>query len=482
MKKLLQLCLLLGSGLLLRAGDVEFYLDYCRFYTPEGRPYVEVYLTVDGTSVSYKPAAGGVQASVHFDFRLLNLSDKDTTVTYFDNYNLLSMTIPEASEAYTRQGIVDMRRINTPPGKYLLQVVAKDNHDPNSSKSANVAEFEVLEATAGFAFSDLSFISAIKRSAEETVFQKNGFEIVPFGLNSAFIDQDKLRFYVELYRSNTVFPEDYYAKATVYLNNEPLMMYDYTIKKKPVEMDVFTGELDIRNLPSQTYHLHVKLFNAKNPEGKLLVKRFHVYNSRIQPSMQDYTNTGEGQQYFQSLDNVQLDYYIKTLRNLSTEGEARFARHLSKEDDKRNYLYTFFEKRVSGDQNIGYLWKSHLAALEYVNEQFGSRMRKGFETDRGRVFLMYGIPSDVERFPAEAMRRPYEIWKYDKLGAQTQVMFVFMDTDLATDEYQLIHSNKYGEVQNFAWQNQLFNNNVQDPQIGGRDLYEGNRNLLNGRQ
>ena len=457
MKKLLLATMILLCSTSLWAGDVEFYLDYCRFQGPDNQPYIEVYLSIDATSVSYKKAANDQwQSSTNIQLKLSQLEGKDSTSTFTDNYNLLSPFIPDTTIEHTRQNFVEMRRIPLKPGKYTLQVIMKDNLDDASTAVANVADFEVSQPEANaFHFSDLEFVARIAKSTEENIMVKNGYEIVPFGINSNFVDQKKLGFYLELYHADQVFQDDYYAQATIIQGDQALLMYDLTRKKSPQAIDVFSGDFDVQKLPSQTYKLQIKLFNKSVPEGKVLFKTFYVANSKYVPEMEEYTVNHSGASLFNEYSEEQLDYYIKTLIHISTEGEIRFSKALETFDDKRNYLYTFWKKRLTPDKEVKWLWKGHLAALDYVNEQFKSVLRAGWQTERGRVFLKYGIPNDVERFPREADQLPHEIWKYDNLGAQNRIIFVFLDDDLATDEYPLIHSNKYGEIQNFGWESML---------------------------
>ena len=71
------------------------------------------------------------------------------------------------------------------------------------------------------------------------------------------------------------------------------------------------------------------------------------------------------------------------------------------------------------------------------------------------MFLKYGIPEDVERHPSKPNLLPYETWRYNRLGRQTNVVFIFYDPDLATNDYPLLHSTKYGEENNPRWRSQL---------------------------
>jgi hypothetical protein len=60
--------------------------------------------------------------------------------------------------------------------------------------------------------------------------------------------------------------------------------------------------------------------------------------------------------------------------------------------------------------------------VEYANENFSTN-RDGWETDRGRIYVLYGEPTDIERHPFEINSKPYEVWYYDHLNRR----FVFVD-------------------------------------------------------
>jgi hypothetical protein len=78
--------------------------------------------------------------------------------------------------------------------------------------------------------------------------------------------------------------------------------------------------------------------------------------------------------------------------------------------------------------------------------------RDGWQTDRGRVYLLYAEPDDVQRFPSSDNGKPYEIWNYNQI--ESGVVFVFIDRN-GFGDYQLVHSTKRGELQDESWQKYL---------------------------
>ena len=48
---------------------------------------------------------------------------------------------------------------------------------------------------------------------------------------------------------------------------------------------------------------------------------------------------------------------------------------------------------------------------------------------------------------------PYQIWNYNKIDEQTNLIFIFAETSVGTNDYELIHSNLRGEIYNPNWKN-----------------------------
>lgn len=87
-----------------------------------------------------------------------------------------------------------------------------------------------------------------------------------------------------------------------------------------------------------------------------------------------------------------------------------------------------------------------------ATERYSNYTRKGWRTDRGRVFILYGKPDEVERHPSEGVIKPYEIWYYYQI--ENGVQFVFVDKNGFSD-YELVHSTKRGEFTDEGWERYL---------------------------
>jgi GWxTD domain-containing protein len=87
-----------------------------------------------------------------------------------------------------------------------------------------------------------------------------------------------------------------------------------------------------------------------------------------------------------------------------------------------------------------------------ANQRYHAMGKEGWLTDRGRVYLLYAEPDEVERFPSSSVNKPYEIWHYNQI--ESGVIFVFIDRS-GLGNYTLVHSTKRGEIQDESWQQYL---------------------------
>ena len=96
--------------------------------------------------------------------------------------------------------------------------------------------------------------------------------------------------------------------------------------------------------------------------------------------------------------------------------------------------------------------RKYFERVKKANTQYTTIQQKGWKTDRGRVLLVFGEPSEIERYPNQVDTKPYEIWNYHEL--EGGVIFVFADLTGFSD-YQLIHSTKRGEISDPNWQSKI---------------------------
>ncbi len=97
----------------------------------------------------------------------------------------------------------------------------------------------------------------------------------------------------------------------------------------------------------------------------------------------------------------------------------------------------------------------YLDRYRVVGRRYPSLGKEGWETDMGRVYLIFGEPDEVEADPFSTTQAPYEIWYfYDA----EQESFVFADL-MGNGDFIQIFSSVEGEISYPNWQSMLQNVN-----------------------
>lgn len=488
------------------ASQVSFFMDIWRYQDFRAGTYIgtkaEIQLSIDGTTVKYRLDKDSMfRASVHVSLEI----QKDNEATVFRNsFNLLSQQYEDTSLRLRRIKPYLWTQENPPilePGNYILTAVVRDNHRNNGPSTLVKRYFTIYPIAAEkFAFSDLRYVLLSKPKedykSDKDLTRSSLFKrFVPLITNQNYINRDELIFYIELYNPNLLLPSGLKTnkvRARIFQDEKVLTamgVFERTLRLQEF-FAIFSGKFDINQLPSGSYSIQIELIDNQNNDNKILSKvqyPFSITNSRRDPGFDTYVaERNYRSDIFGSYNEEQLNKYLRTLGPISTEQERRFVEALitgttseeketrfffrifeifqeilgerdpdrTRINQKRNFLYSFWEKRIGNeDQSVTSLWKSHLTKLKYADLHFN-----GWQSDRGRIILKYGIPNNVEWHKEEPFFKPYLIWKYDVLDQQNDVDFIFYDRE-ENGYYFLLHSEKYGELNNKSWEEELIKDN-----------------------
>ena len=153
-----------------------------------------------------------------------------------------------------------------------------------------------------------------------------------------------------------------------------------------------------------------------------------------------------------------MPYYLECILPTAESYEHDYVKRALQAKDTllmKQFFYNFWQKRNSEDPEAE--WHAYKQLVDVVNYNFSTPVDYGFETDRGRVFLQYGAPNRIDGNDHEPGAYPYEIWQYYKLtNNQSNVRFVFCNSDLITNDYRLIHSDARGEISDSRWKFRIY--------------------------
>jgi GWxTD domain-containing protein len=106
--------------------------------------------------------------------------------------------------------------------------------------------------------------------------------------------------------------------------------------------------------------------------------------------------------------------------------EMAFLRLSSKEERDR-FIAEFWERRnPNPDRPNNPFKEEHYRRIAYANVHFQEGI-PGWETDRGRIYIVYGTPDRVEVEAAHGSRQAVEIWHYNSFSFTEPKVFNFVD-------------------------------------------------------
>jgi GWxTD domain-containing protein len=134
---------------------------------------------------------------------------------------------------------------------------------------------------------------------------------------------------------------------------------------------------------------------------------------------------------------------------ISPEERSSFL-HLSTNEEREQFIEAFWQRRNPDPDSADNSFKEeHYRRIAYANEHFSSGI-PGWKTDRGRLYIMWGPPDEIQTHPTggtyerpasegggETSTYPFEDWRWRYLeGIGENVEIEFVDTTMS-GEYKL---------------------------------------------
>ena len=113
---------ILGLFLVKANAQITAYFSKCAFNTPDGKPFMETYISVLGNSVSFKKNAGGKYQGV---VEVGILFSQNGVIKASKKYNLMS---PEQKDTLNRPPFIDQQRFLLDTGAYEMEIMIMDKN------------------------------------------------------------------------------------------------------------------------------------------------------------------------------------------------------------------------------------------------------------------------------------------------------------------------------------------------------------------
>ncbi len=453
MKKIL-FTLLIFAFPIFSQSNLDFEFDFAQFGYDSTSNYVEFYYSFSQASLTVD-----TENSANIIEGILKIFIKDNisgdTIVY--NQWMLKHDILDTTAA-NNQLLVGTLGFIIPNGSFTCEVTGSDVHNPERKRVIN-ENFKVLPFLQNsMNISDIQLASKMVQSSENktSIFYKNSYEVIPIPNVVFGKTQPALFFYTEIYNLQSELLKSELIKMEQLLYNSKGKMLKEKVKylTRNSNTRVEVGSLILSTYPTDTYTLVIALIDSVGNTGVTTAKKFYVYNPDI--VVQDtfeVSTTAVLSSAFGSMSEEELEDLFDKSKYLATKNELDKFNKLSNIEGKREFMFEFWKtKDAESGLNQNEYFRNYIQRVNISNERYSSMGKPGWKTDRGRVFLLYGEPTEIERYPNQIDTRPYEIWHYNEM--EGGVYFIFADITGFSD-YTLVNSTKRGELRDDNWQRRI---------------------------
>ncbi|MGC8595033.1 MAG: GWxTD domain-containing protein [Candidatus Kryptoniota bacterium] len=134
---------------------------------------------------------------------------------------------------------------------------------------------------------------------------------------------------------------------------------------------------------------------------------------------------------------AELDQELGPLRYIATDAEIDSLMSGTFPDRQKKFL-EFWIEQAHGDTIVADAMRNEFyKRVDFANERFRYSITPGWKTDRGRIYIIYGPPDQVDDNNQSFNSPPYQIWYYYSL----KLRFVFLD-EFRVGDYRLVETSR----------------------------------------
>lgn len=384
-----------------------FNLDVLNFYSSEGtKSRVDLYVEVPLGNLEFKRSKKDKKVFVSkFDLSI-DVKDKDGKLIY-NNLSKEEVTTEETGQEYlSHNSQILTRNLFLAPGEYDVKVSINElstEKFAEAQRKIYVKDFAAIPLS----ISDVMIVSYMSESAGKRTITPD------VARNVGSIDTFYLFYYV--YNNNN---EDFIdVNCRIYDNSKN---------------EVFNKKEVIN--ASQGSNFQNQLFMAFPTQG-LTYGKFTVEITAASKSFNASENaTFENQSTQFPLPLTEINELISQLQYIAKDDEMDYLKSAKTTAEKQKRFIEFWKKKdPTPSTKRNEIMQEYYRRIAVSDKKFSTMYTKGWKTDMGMVYIIFGEPNNVDRHPFDLDAKPYEIWEYYDLDRQ----FVFVDNS-GFGDYRLI--------------------------------------------
>ncbi len=438
---------------------VQITMDTGTFRYSDAASLAEIYLSVGAASLRYTRAADGTFETtlpLHVTVRPVAASAPAgaATAAAYDQTLEYRFAVPDTAGLGAGQVFTEQIRTSLAPGEYEVAVAVAPGSDRLGSEART--DVSVPDYGTSTRLSSIQLARRIARSTDDSnPFVKSGRIVQPHPAGFYGGDLPRVMYYAEAYGVSSAAPTYTVLTFLTPASSATPIEGTQTRSERSVQpVDVLVGAVDVSTLPTSQYTLHVVLLNAANEALAEQTKRVFVINPDVPQPTVNIALAEDDELLYAAMPEEELELNVQHARVIANNRERADLNALRSDDDRRAYLVRFWRNRAQESGTDAR--RTFYDRLSRANERYRYGQTPGFRTDRGRVYLTYGQPTDIDRQTVNTNSTGFERWTYDNIPGEGIAEFVFVDR-YSSGQLELVHSSVRGEVSLPNWQDELRN-------------------------
>lgn len=419
-----------------------FHVDYARFRNDDQSGYLELYFAFYQNFFTFVETDGCYRGVIDIGIRI---TGDDLNERVVDQRSFLPIRVHQLQRDVAGSTVMSQAGFVLPFGTYTVEVIVADSLMP-ATRDSLWFPLNIEGYGSNVQVSDIQLCSRITPSTDTNdPFYKNTLEVLPnpslvYGAQGypvvfAYSEMYNLTPYaIHLVRTEV---QDMHGEIVREATKNVQYHYRNTVELSTVNVATF---------PSGRYRFCLTIYDQNGIPLAHSCKQFFVNNPHISQRPASATLV---ESELASLNSDQLTEEFRRARYIASERDIREFEELTTAEAKRKFLVAFWSEVEKGRVGTEPMSRAqYIERVEKANDRYTALGKKGWLSDRGRVYILYGEPSEIERFPSTGVTKPYEVWKYYHI--ENGVVFVFVDR-WGVGDYQLVHSTKRGELRDEMW-------------------------------
>ncbi|MEC8984665.1 MAG: GWxTD domain-containing protein [Candidatus Neomarinimicrobiota bacterium] len=421
----------------------SFDMDVHQFREANGNTEAVVNLTVPKTLFNWRENGENYEFEGVIDVRVFingNIAAQDV-------FHIRESVIDRPGPTERQVRMVEQSRFVLTKGSAVFSVAITDlasNEVHKVTKNVIIRTIDDSYLTT----SDLLLCTFLKseRLMDENSINRNGYMITPNPSSVFRLEKPMFYAYSEVYGLQ----DDGGTYTVNYIlfnrSGKEVFRRGPFVRIKHGESSVETMGFSMMGLLAGRYRLRLEVVDNQSDQNTFMDQEFIIVKELSTNFNNDFTMK------LDAMENDEIQDFIDIVGYFMSESEFQT---LMKENrgDQIMKLVDYFENHDPDRKTKENEFYNQInTRLALADKQFSNHNFSGRKTDRGRVLIRFGRPTNIETYPTNENRNSYEIWHYD--DSDDGFIFVFINND-AVSMFEQIHSNHPDEFQNYGWKDMV---------------------------